>query len=127
MLRRFVRIALLVGVILGIVGPKSSALMAELGLIDASFVVICTGDGVERISLDGDGNPVEHSDDTTAPCPLVHAVDGAAWRAVRTGAPLAVRACPLPAPVAGPRPCHTSLCSFCPRSAACLISFKIQI
>jgi len=76
MLRRFVRIALLVGVILGIVGPKSSALMAELGLIDASFVVICTGDGVERISLDGDGNPVEHSDDTTAPCPLVHAVDG---------------------------------------------------
>ncbi|MEG3661620.1 DUF2946 family protein [Celeribacter halophilus] len=82
MLGRSIRIFLLLGVMLGIVGPKSSALMAQLGLINARTIVICTGDGLQTITLDANGNPVEHQETRSQPCPLCNvtpALAGAAF------------------------------------------------
>lgn len=70
---RFLQTCLLIGVMLGIVGPKSSALMAELGLIDARVIVICTGNGLETILLDANGNPVNAEPMRHDPCPLTDA------------------------------------------------------
>lgn len=70
------RLCLLLGVILGVVLPKSSAALAQFGVIDARVVVICTAQGLQRITLGGDDDAprVRHE----APCLLVHALDGAA-------------------------------------------------
>ncbi|WP_434286432.1 hypothetical protein [Celeribacter sp. SCSIO 80788] len=63
---------LLLALLLGIVGPRSSALLAELGLIRTQVIVICTGDGLQTITLDADGNPIEHKDAKSQPCPLAN-------------------------------------------------------
>lgn len=72
------RLLLIVGVILGVVLPKSSAALAGLGVIDARVVVICTGQGMQMIAVDDDGNPVPqvHAQTGMPPCLLVHALDG---------------------------------------------------
>ncbi|MFV0243454.1 MAG: hypothetical protein ACK5IB_00340 [Qingshengfaniella sp.] len=82
---RALHLALMLGVILGIVAPKSSAALAELGLINAEVVVICTGQGWETITIGADGTPV-HMDDSPDHCAQVKALATA----------------PTPAPV--PRP-----------------------
>ncbi|NIY80234.1 MAG: hypothetical protein HWE33_12485 [Rhodobacteraceae bacterium] len=66
------RLFLFLALMLGIVGPKSSALLAQLGLIHTQVIVICTGDGLQTITLDADGNPIEHEDAKSQPCPLCH-------------------------------------------------------
>lgn len=77
---RAVHILLMLGVMLGLTLPKTSAALADMGLVDDGFVVICTGHGLERISLTGaaGGAPADpapaHQD---AQCLLVHALDGA--------------------------------------------------
>lgn len=73
------RLCLLLGVILGVVLPKSSAALADLGLINARTVVICTGQGLEVITLTADGTPAEDMPAAThdePPCLLVHTLDG---------------------------------------------------
>lgn len=95
---RFLQICLLIGVMLGIVGPKSSALMAELGLIDARVIVICTGNGLETITLDENGNPIQGGPERHEPCPLIDAVDTPSL--VASAAPFAS----LPALADYPRP-----------------------
>lgn len=70
------RLCLLLGVILGVVLPKTSAALAQLGLVDDRVVVICTADGLVEISLAGTGDrpaPKPHHD---SHCLLVHALDG---------------------------------------------------
>lgn len=74
MFARVLRLFLLIGVVLGIVAPKSSVVMAELGLIDAQVIVLCTGHGLETITIGPDGAPIKQTQDS-APCSLVHAAD----------------------------------------------------
>lgn len=71
------RLCLLLGVILGVVLPKTSAALVDSGLVQANFVVICTGHGLQEILLDDEGQPTEPSQTVIdAPCLLVHALDG---------------------------------------------------
>ncbi len=74
MIKSVLRLLLVLGVLTGIVLPKSSAALAQLGLISGQVLVICTGTGLETIVLGEDGDPVEtrHS---AHPCLLVHATD----------------------------------------------------
>ncbi|WP_022706802.1 DUF2946 family protein [Paracoccus zeaxanthinifaciens] len=75
---RVLHIALLLGVMLGLTLPKTSAALADMGLIDDGFVVICTGHGLERVSLAQiDPRPQPPSDEHDAHCLLVHALDHA--------------------------------------------------
>lgn len=76
MIQSVVRLFLLLGVLTGIVLPKSSAVLAELGVIRGQVLVICTSDGLQTLVLDRDGNPVEIKHESH-PCLLVHATDTA--------------------------------------------------
>lgn len=76
MIAATLRLFLLLGVILGITLPKSTAALAELGLIDARVIVICTGTTLETLVLDAEGNPVR-VDHAAHPCLLAHAADTA--------------------------------------------------
>ncbi|WP_411836934.1 hypothetical protein [Paracoccus sp. ME4] len=71
------RLVLLLGVILGVVLPKSSAALAQLGLVDDRVVVICTGHGMQTITLSDDDRPLPPQVHD-APCLLVAPSDGAA-------------------------------------------------
>ena len=73
---RFVHILLFLGVASGLIVPKSTVLLADLGLISGQVIVICTGEGLQKITLDADGNPVEVSMETD-PCAFIHVVAGA--------------------------------------------------
>ncbi len=59
-------------VILGILAPQGSGLIAALGLADGRVMVICTGDGLRTIRIGEDGTPAEVSQ-TADHCALVHA------------------------------------------------------
>jgi len=74
---RIVHILLFLGVASGLIVPKSTVLLAELGIISGEVIVICTGKGLQKITLDADGNPVEVSMETD-PCALTHISDGSA-------------------------------------------------
>lgn len=83
MLTRILRLVLLLGVILGVVLPKTSAALADLGLTASRTVVICTGHGLQEIALDADGAPpTQGASHDEAPCLLVHALDGSSPAAV---------------------------------------------
>lgn len=72
---QMLRLVLLLGVILGVVLPKSSAALAALGVIDDHAVVICTGDGLVEVSLaelEPGEKPAPAHDHA---CMLVHAID----------------------------------------------------
>lgn len=71
------RLFLLLGVILGVVLPKSSAALAQLGLVDDRVVVICTGHGMQTITLSPDDRPAPPQVHD-APCLLVAPSDGTA-------------------------------------------------
>lgn len=75
------RLFLLLGVILGVVLPKSSAALAQLGLVDERVVVICTGHGMQTITLSDDDRP-QPPQVHDAPCLLVAPSDGTAPLAV---------------------------------------------
>lgn len=76
MSRRIVQITLIVGVMLGLLLPKTSAALSELGLIGSRTVVICTGAGLKEITLTDNGQPAPQSEaHHEAPCLLVHALD----------------------------------------------------
>ncbi|WP_304618092.1 hypothetical protein [Paracoccus sp. (in: a-proteobacteria)] len=73
------RLVLLLGVILGVVLPKSSAVLAGMGVVDSRTVLICTGHGLTEITLTEPGEtPSAPVDRHEAPCLLVHALDGTA-------------------------------------------------
>ena len=72
---RIVHILLFWGVASGLVVPKSTVLLAELGIISGHVIVICTGEGLRKITLDADGNAVE-VDMESDPCAMSHATDG---------------------------------------------------
>lgn len=77
MVSRILRLVLLLGVILGVVLPKTSVALADLGVIDGRSVLICTGHGLEEIALAPDRDPVPRSPaHAELPCLLVHALDG---------------------------------------------------
>lgn len=59
-------------VILGLLAPQGSGVIAALGLADGRVVVICTGDGLRTLRTGEDGTPSELSQ-TADPCALVHA------------------------------------------------------
>ncbi|RJE80236.1 hypothetical protein [Paracoccus sp. JM45] len=84
----YLRLFLMLGVILGVVLPKSSAALADMGLIDDRMVVICTGHGLIQVSLadleSGNPDPAPGHEDA---CLLVHALD----HAVPPSAPIWVR------------------------------------
>ncbi|MDB6176001.1 hypothetical protein PAF17_00590 [Paracoccus sp. Z330] len=76
MLQRIVQLTLILGVILGLLLPKTSAALSELGLINSRTVVICTGAGLQEITLSEAGEPVQPSaSDHDADCLLVHGLD----------------------------------------------------
>ncbi|RPE71052.1 hypothetical protein EDD53_0165 [Pacificibacter maritimus] len=75
-MKRFLHILLFLGVACGLIVPKSTVLLAELGVISGQVIVICTGEGLQKITLDADGNPVE-VDMETDPCALSHVIAGA--------------------------------------------------
>ncbi|MGY9047203.1 hypothetical protein P775_27945 [Puniceibacterium antarcticum] len=76
MIKSVVRFLLVIGVLTGIVLPKSSVVLAELGLIRGQVLVICTGDGLQTLILNADGTPVEVTHNAHQ-CLLVHATDTA--------------------------------------------------
>ncbi|SCY01578.1 DUF2946 family protein [Paracoccus tibetensis] len=92
------RLCLLLGVILGVTLPKTAAALADLGL-GGRTVVICTGHGLQEITLpaEGEGAPVIGK---AQDCLLVHALTPAPPLA----APLWQRLIPAPAPAAAPLP-----------------------
>lgn len=72
------RLVLLLGVILGVVLPKTSAVLGEIGVVGRT-VVICTGHGLTEITLTEPAETPQPSRDRhDVPCLLVHALDGAA-------------------------------------------------
>lgn len=73
---RIVHLVLVLGVILGLLLPKTSAALADLGVIDAGAVLICTGHGIERVHLDGDHGPAPAETGHDPVCLLVHSPDG---------------------------------------------------
>ncbi|MBU2956609.1 hypothetical protein Q4511_07250 [Paracoccus sp. 1_MG-2023] len=75
---RALHLILLLGVMLGLTLPKTSAALADLGVISGEFVVICTGHGIERVSLSDLGQEPPAQDGVHDPqCLLVHALDHA--------------------------------------------------
>lgn len=74
----YLRLCLMLGVILGVVLPKSSAVLADMGMIDDRMVVICTGHGLVQVSLadmaSDSPDPAPLHEDT---CLLVHSLDHA--------------------------------------------------
>jgi hypothetical protein len=62
MFARLIQLLLVLGVILGLVLPKASAALAQLGVTDSRVVLICTGQGMQEIRLSG-------TDDATDPMP----------------------------------------------------------
>lgn len=77
------RLVLLLGVILGVVLPKTSAVLAGMGVVDSRTVLICTGHGLTEITLtEPTETPQPSRDRHDVPCLLVHALDGAAAAAV---------------------------------------------
>lgn len=73
---RIIQLVLILGVVLGLVLPKTSAAMAQLGLIESRTVLICTGFGLQTITLQEDGQPADqNASEHDAPCTLVHALD----------------------------------------------------
>lgn len=94
------RLILLLGVILGVVLPKTSAALVGAGMIQTNVVVICTGHGLQEILLDADGRPTEAPQVIKdAPCLLVHALDGVVPPRVPAWVALARQAGPLNAPL----------------------------
>jgi hypothetical protein len=80
---RILRLVLLLGVILGVVLPKTSAALADLGLSGGETVVICTGHGLQEISLSSEGTPAKApAPHEEAPCLLVHALDSVSQAAL---------------------------------------------
>ncbi|MDP5305502.1 hypothetical protein [Paracoccus spongiarum] len=72
------RLLIVLGVVLGVVLPKTSAALAVLGLTDSRSVLICTGDGLERLDL-GPGHhpqPAPEQAHDGPLCLLVAALDG---------------------------------------------------
>lgn len=70
-MRQFIHILLFLGVACGLIVPKSTVFLAELGIIRGDVIVICTGSGLKKITRDADGNLVEVSMETD-PCALTH-------------------------------------------------------
>ena len=62
-------------VVAGVLLPKVSAAAVSLGLVDLRYVVICSGDGMRVVVLDGNGAPVEEV--RSDPCAFPHALDHA--------------------------------------------------
>lgn len=74
----YLRLFLMLGVILGVVLPKSSAALADMGMIDDRMVVICTGHGLVQVSLaDLDPESPDPALNHEEACLLVHALDQA--------------------------------------------------
>lgn len=94
---RIIHILLFLGVASGLIVPKSTVLLAELGIISGDVIVICTGEGLRQISLDADGNPVEVSMDSD-PCALSHATDGASVKSVTPPYPSSFELADYPRP-----------------------------
>ena len=53
-------LSLLALYVLALIVPIVEVAAARAALDDATFVELCTGDGIRRITLDGHGQPVEH-------------------------------------------------------------------
>lgn len=93
------RLILLLGVVLGVVLPKTSAALVGAGMIQTNVVVICTGHGLQEILLEADGRPTDAPRIIKdAPCLLVHALDGAVPPPVPAWVALARPAGPLDMP-----------------------------
>jgi hypothetical protein len=54
-------LSLLALYVLALIVPIVEATAARAALADATFVELCTGDGIRRITLDGHGQLVEHA------------------------------------------------------------------
>ncbi|KFI33863.1 hypothetical protein CG51_10150 [Haematobacter missouriensis] len=86
MIVRLLRLLSVLLVAAGILLPKVSAAAVSMGLLDLRYVVICSGDGMRVIALDGSGTPVEEV--RSDPCAFLHALDhvpalplpGMVWR-----------------------------------------------
>ena len=77
------RLVLLLGVILGVVLPKTSAVLAGIGVVDSRTVLICTGHGLTEITLTEPAEtPQPMRDRHEVPCLLVHALDGSVASAI---------------------------------------------
>jgi hypothetical protein len=97
------RLCLLLGVILGVTLPKTAAALADLGL-GGRTVVICTGHGLQEITLPAEGEDAPAAGEAHD-CLLVHALTPEPALAV----PLWQRLIPAPAPTAAPLPVPPAL------------------
>ncbi|MDF1871049.1 hypothetical protein [Vannielia sp.] len=70
------RLLLICTLLLGLVFPKATAVLAGLGLAGGETIVICTGDGLITLRIAPDGTPMEVPDATAEaeqPCTMSHA------------------------------------------------------
>lgn len=67
------RLILLFGLLTGFLLPQVSAGLVGLGLVPTQTIVICTGNSIETITIDADGNPVKVSEKSQH-CTLGHAL-----------------------------------------------------
>ncbi|SFB04132.1 hypothetical protein SAMN05421688_2456 [Poseidonocella pacifica] len=72
---RIFRFLCLIAVILGITLPQTSAALSAMAAPGAMTIVICTGNGLETLTLDDVGNPVEQAEKSAHHCLLMHAAD----------------------------------------------------
>ena len=70
-MRLILRSILTLCLIFGILWPKTSAALIDLGLVNAQFYVVCTGDGIELLVVADSGNEV-NIDAEPLPCIAAH-------------------------------------------------------
>jgi hypothetical protein len=75
MIRNLIRHLAPLLVVLSILAPMGGAAMGQL-FGDARMIVICTGDGLQTLTLDANGTPIK-STESAEICALVHANDTA--------------------------------------------------
>lgn len=70
------RIVLVMLLSVSLLLPMVSTALAAIGLSGSERIVICTGNGLQAITLDAEGNPSEPAQgvDEEIPCALVHTV-----------------------------------------------------
>lgn len=108
---RAFRPILILALCLAIVAPMAMAAVAGIGFSGTTSVLICTGDGLRKVTLDPDGKPVKISD-SVEHCALPHTLDTAdrppPLGAIRAAESARYAALPVP-PRLGPAPTSADL------------------
>lgn len=79
------RALLILALVTGILAPRMTAVAAQV-VPGVEIIVICTGDSLQRIAIDAEGNPIDLGEADQHPCTLALAQIGAPTPAATWGA-----------------------------------------